>query len=54
MDLNSGVIRYANENLSGYTGTDVKGYFETQFQRPAAVLNAPVPSSDGMAVYWAA
>ena len=39
MDPNNGVIRYANENLPGYTGMDVKGYFEAQFQRPAAVLN---------------
>lgn len=39
VDPNSGVIRYANENLPGYTGTDVKGYFEAQFQRPASVLN---------------
>ena len=39
VDPNNGVIRYANENLPGYTGMDVKGYFEAQFQRPAAVLN---------------
>lgn len=34
-----GRIRYANENIPGYTGTDVKGFFEGRFARPTAVVN---------------
>ena len=29
VDVSTGIIRYANENLPSYTGTDVKSYFET-------------------------
>lgn len=39
VEPSTGVIRYANENLPGYTGTDVKGYFEARFHVPAAVIN---------------
>lgn len=39
VDPDTGVIRYANDNLPGYTGTDVKGYFETRFSVPAGVMN---------------
>lgn len=39
VDPDTGVIRYANENLPGYTGTDVKGFFERRFGKPAAVIN---------------
>lgn len=35
----TGIIRYANENLPGYTGTDVKGFFAGRFGVPVAVLN---------------
>ena len=39
VDPDTGVIRYANENIPGYTGTDVKGFFESRFGKPAAVIN---------------
>lgn len=39
VDPSTGVIRYANENLPGYTGTDVKSYFKARFGCPVAVLN---------------
>lgn len=39
VDPDTGVIRYANENLPGYTGTDVKAFFESRFGKPAAVIN---------------
>lgn len=35
----TGIIRYANENLPGYTGTDVRGFFTRRFGVPTAVLN---------------
>ncbi|MCI8493483.1 ROK family protein [Anaerotruncus sp.] len=39
VDPNNGTIRYANDNVPGYTGTDVKGFFEGRFDVPAAVIN---------------
>lgn len=39
VDPDTGVIRYANDNIPGYTGTDVKGFFESCFGKPAAVVN---------------
>lgn len=39
VDPGTGVIRYANENLPGYTGMDVKGFFEARFHVPAVILN---------------
>ena len=39
VDPASGSIRYANDNIPGYTGTDVRGFFQARFQRPAAVVN---------------
>ena len=39
VDPDTGVIRYANENIPGYTGTDVKGFFEGRFGKPTAVVN---------------
>ena len=35
----TGRIRYANDNIPGYTGADVKGFFEGRFHRPVAVVN---------------
>lgn len=39
VDPKKGTIRYANDNVPGYTGTDVKGFFENRFGVPAAVIN---------------
>ena len=39
VDPKNGTIRYANDNVPGYTGTDVKGFFENRFGVPAAVIN---------------
>lgn len=39
VDPDTGVIRYANDNLPGYTGTNVKGYLESRFAVPAGVMN---------------
>ena len=39
VDPETGVIRYANGNMPGYTGTDVKAFFEGRFGKPAAVIN---------------
>lgn len=39
VDPANGSIRYANDNIPNYTGTDVKGFFETEFKKPAAVVN---------------
>ena len=39
VDPATGSIRYANDNIPGYTGMDVKGYFEARFGCPAAVVN---------------
>ena len=39
VDPDTGNIRNANENIPGYTGTDVKGFFEGRFGKPTAVVN---------------
>lgn len=39
VDPKTGSIRYANDNIPGYTGTDVRSYFEKRFSCPAAVMN---------------
>lgn len=39
VDPDKGVIRYANNNVPGYTGADVKGFFENRFHVRAAVVN---------------
>jgi predicted NBD/HSP70 family sugar kinase len=39
VDPDTGVIRYANANLPGYTGTHVEEYFSSRFACPCAVMN---------------
>lgn len=39
VDPEKGVIRYANENIPGYTGTDVRGILSAHFGVPVAVVN---------------
>ncbi|MCH3962139.1 MAG: ROK family protein [Solobacterium sp.] len=39
VDPNTGIIRYANENLPGYTGTNVQAFFADHFHCPCAVMN---------------
>lgn len=39
VDPVTGVMRYANSNIPGYTGMDVRGYFQARFSRPVAVVN---------------
>lgn len=54
VDPGTGVIRYANENLPGYTGTDVRGYFEERFSAPCAVLNDACAAALGEGTHGAA
>lgn len=54
VDPHSGTIRYANENIPGYTGVDVKGFFESRFRVPAAVLNDVCAAAVGEGMYGAA
>lgn len=39
VDPERGTIRYANENIPGYTGADVRGFFSNRFGVPTAVVN---------------
>ena len=39
VDPVTGIMRYANENLPGYTGTHVQEYFANRFSCPCAVMN---------------
>lgn len=54
VDPDAGTIRYANENLPGYTGTDVRGYFQQRFSVPCAVMNDAYAAALGEGAYGAA
>lgn len=54
VDVPTGTIRYANENLPGYTGADLRGYFNKQFNVPCAVINDAYAAALGEGVCGAA
>ena len=54
VDVPTGTIRYANENLPGYTGTDLRGFFAARFGVPCAVMNDAYAAALGEGVCGAA
>lgn len=54
VDPATGTIRYANDNVPGYTGTDVKGCFEKRFGVPTTVVNDVYAAALGEGIAGAA
>lgn len=54
VDVETGGIRYANENMPGYTGTQVGEYFSRRFRVPVAVLNDVYAAGYGEGILGAA
>ena len=54
VDRQRGTIHYANDNIPGYTGTDVKTFFESRFGKPAAVVNDVYAAALGEGTHGAA
>ena len=53
VNTEKGMIRYANDNIPGYTGTKVRELIENNFHVPAAVLNDVNSAALGEACYGA-
>lgn len=53
VSLVDGSIRYANENVPGYTGKPVKELFRNEFRVPVSVLNDVHAAALGEAIYGA-